>query len=71
VTITATQRIIPSLAKTLAGFGDILECQTCKRTRPLGDIGAKLRGGWPECHGQTMCWVTEQQLEQRKGGGGR
>jgi hypothetical protein len=47
----------------LASHGGILRCETCTATRPLGDVGAKLRSGWPMCCGLTMRWVTQRELD--------
>lgn len=50
------------IAKDLAPIGGVLRCTTCQRERPLGDVGAKLRDGWPTCCGYTMRWITQRQL---------
>jgi hypothetical protein len=47
----------------LRGFGGILRCEQCHREVPLGDVGFKLRDGWPKCHGYTMRWWTARQVE--------
>jgi hypothetical protein len=56
-----------AIAADLAVFGGILRCNSCGAEQPVGDIGGKLRNGWPECHGLTMTWVTRKLLlaEQR------
>jgi hypothetical protein len=64
--VRVCQSIVPRLAETLAGMGGHLECNRCRRVQPLGDVGAKLSGGWPLCHRQTMTWVTARQLAERK-----
>jgi hypothetical protein len=56
--------MITRIASALSGFGGILRCTICKRERPLGDIGGKLRHGWPKCCGYTMTWVTQRQLDE-------
>lgn len=62
----------------LAGFGGYLRCESCGRLRELGDVGYKLRHGWPKgdifyCpagHGQsyTKSEVTRlrEKLEDEK-----
>lgn len=56
----------PAISEAAAGelqkLGGVLRCLKCGREVRLGDIAEKLRTGWPECHGQTMLWVTSRQL---------
>jgi hypothetical protein len=63
--IKVTHELIPKLAEELASCGGHLECQNCCTTLPLGNVRAHLSGGWPECCGYTMRWVTARQLAAR------
>jgi len=54
------------IGSELQGFGGHLECQTCGRVASLGNVGGKLRDGWPKCCGYTMRWVTQRQLDERE-----
>jgi hypothetical protein len=56
-----------SLGQTLQQFGGELRCTGagCGHRLPLGDIGAKLRDGWPKHCGYTMRWVTARQLAEQ------
>jgi hypothetical protein len=56
-------RLETDLADSVQGFGGILRCDTCQRTEPLGDPGQHLRTGWPKCHGYTMRWWTQRQID--------
>lgn len=51
----------------LSGFGGLLRCTVCGHEQQLGDIGAKLAGGWPKCCGYTMRWWTARQLVEGEG----
>lgn len=53
-----------AIGEELQGFGGILRCTACKRERPLGQVGPKLRTGWPTYCGLTMTWVTQRQLDE-------
>lgn len=64
--LEVTRGLIPALSETLSSFGGHLECTDCGRVTPLGDVGAKLKGGWPKCCRHTMTWVTARQLAERK-----
>lgn len=43
--------------------GGILQCETCKATRPVGSVGHHLAHGWPTCCGQTVIWWTQRQVD--------
>jgi hypothetical protein len=55
--ITLTEKI----AASLAGFGGILRCETCRHVRPVSD--GSTRTGWPKCCGYTMRWWTQRQID--------
>lgn len=57
-----TTELTEKIAADLAPFGGLLRCTTCQRELPLGDVGAKLRDGWPTCCGYTMRWFTQREL---------
>ena len=57
-----SETIHDTLADELKSFGGVLRCDTCGAKKPLGDIGHRMRSGWPECCGYTMRWVTARQL---------
>jgi hypothetical protein len=44
-------------------IGGLLRCLQCGGERPLGDVGDRLRDGWPMCCGYTMHWITQRQLD--------
>jgi len=50
---------------TPARFGGYLRCETCRRQTPVHteDTARYLRYGWPACHGQTMRWWTQTQID--------
>ena len=52
-----------ALGDELIGFGGVLRCETCKRIQALGDVGSKLKDGWPKCCGYTMRWWTQRQID--------
>lgn len=52
-----------AIGANLQGFGGLLRCRTCGVEKPLGDVGDKLRHGWPKCCGHTMQWITQRQLD--------
>lgn len=49
------------IAEDLKGFSGHLECTVCHRSQPLGNVGGKLRAGWPKCCNLTMRWITARQ----------
>lgn len=51
-----------AIARDLDGFGGFLRCETCGHRKVLGDVGYKLRHGWPKCCGYTMRWWTRRQV---------
>jgi hypothetical protein len=51
-----------NLGAELDGMGGVLRCHRCKREQPMKGAGGYLRGGWPECCGETMEWLTARQL---------
>jgi hypothetical protein len=48
--------------KNLDALGGVLRCRRCNREQPMAGAGDYLRTGWPECCGETMEWLTAQQL---------
>ena len=48
--------------KELQSFGGYLMCTRCGKKSPLGDVGYKLKNGWPKCCGYTMRWVTAKEV---------
>jgi hypothetical protein len=48
---------------TLQSFGGFLRCEGCGNRKQLGDVGRKLRDGWPRCCGYTMRWWTQRQID--------
>jgi hypothetical protein len=55
--------VINKITKELDEFGGYLECQTCGRKSPVGDIGNNLSSGWKKCCGYTMRWITKNELK--------
>ncbi|QPC81050.1 hypothetical protein G4Y79_15205 [Phototrophicus methaneseepsis] len=53
------------IASDIAHFGGVLRCKECGKEQPLTEqqISHYLGHGWPECHGETMLWVTQRQLD--------
>jgi hypothetical protein len=49
----------------LQSLGGYLRCGTCQRTVEFvdGDIGLYMQHGWPKCHGYTMTWWTQRQID--------
>lgn len=46
---------------TVPQHGGILRCETCLRIQdPRGEY---MSVGWPKCHGQTMRWWTQRQID--------
>jgi hypothetical protein len=52
------------IAEDLNGIGGPLRCDRCGSERSLGDLAQKLRAGWPECCGETMRWLTDEELSR-------
>lgn len=40
-----------------------LQCMTCGHRRRVGDVGARLRNGWPSCCGYTMRLLTQREVD--------
>jgi len=59
---TATE-ITDSIGAKVQGLGGLLRCTVCGRETPLGSVAHKLANGWPTCHGLTMTWLTQAQLD--------
>lgn len=53
-----------AIGADMQGFGGILRCRSCGTTADLGNVGSRLRDGWPKCCGYTMEWVTQRQLDE-------
>lgn len=52
-------------ARDLSSLGGILVCFGCNDVRPVGaspQIKGFLEAGWPMCCGETMQWITAEQL---------
>lgn len=47
----------------LQAFGGFLQCGACGHREELGDVGSRLRDGWPQCCGYTMTWWTQRQID--------
>lgn len=54
-----------AIGSDLNSRGGYLKCEKCGRTRNLGDTAGYLRNGWPECHGFTMTWITQKQIDEK------
>lgn len=65
---TADQ-IVSGIGADLQRFGGLLRCTVCGREEPLGNVGHKLGNGWPKCHGYTMRWLTQRELDEEAQGG--
>lgn len=59
------------IGNDLQPLGGILRCNVCGRMEPLGDVGASLATGWPKCHGYTMTWWTQRQVDNGEMGRAR
>lgn len=64
--INRTESAASAIGADLQGFGGILRCSTCCREQPLGNVGTRLRYGWPSCCGYTMLWVTQRLLDEEQ-----
>lgn len=52
------------IAAEITPFGGLLRCEVCGSSRPIGHgVAAYLDTGWPTCHGLTMCWWTQRQID--------
>lgn len=49
----------------IEGLGGLLQCSTCDRQVEFysGAHADYLAGGWPKCHGYTMTWWTQRQID--------
>lgn len=47
----------------LQGMGGFLRCSECGLRAKVGDVGRRLREGWPKCCGYTMTWWTQRQID--------
>jgi len=56
---------IDELGEHIGKFAGMLRCNTCGDTELLhnGDHGRYLKSGWPTCHGHTMQWWTQAQID--------
>jgi hypothetical protein len=69
VGVALQEGIHRDVRKRLATFGGHLECRHCHTVRPLKyTLGRYLKRGWPMCCGETMEWLTEEQLADRSSG---
>lgn len=59
----SAETVIGSVAVELQGFGGFLRCETCGIVDDLGNAASKLSRGWPKCHGYTMRWWTQRQID--------
>lgn len=57
------EEVVDRLVESVNRDGGILRCDTCGRWEPVGDARVRLSTGWPRCHGHTMCWWTQSQLD--------
>lgn len=58
-----SQRLASTIGDELKGFGGVLQCLTCGKELPLDSPSDKLLNGWPKCHGYTMRWWTQRQVD--------
>lgn len=57
-------RTLPeAVGADLQAFGGFLQCGACGHREELGDVGSRLRDGWPKCCGYTMTWWTQRQID--------
>lgn len=64
--LTTTEGTAVNAAADLDALGGILRCSECgtRKTLSTGDIAGYLEHGWPVCHGFTMTWVTQRELDE-------
>lgn len=62
--MTHPESVMDSIAAELQVFGGLLRCTKCGLELPLGEVGPRLRHGWPRHCGYTMRWVTQRQLDE-------
>ena len=62
-TYLSGENFVTNVSPELQELGGLLRCTVCGREQPLGHVGEKLVNGWPECHGYTMRWITQRQLD--------
>ena len=58
-----THDIASSIGGDLQTYGGVLRCSSCGKRRALGNVGDRLRNGWPMCCGYTMMWWTQRQID--------
>lgn len=54
------------IGSELKGFGGHLNCETCGHQQELGNAGKYMRTGWPKHCGQTLRWITQNEIDAAK-----
>lgn len=65
-----SEKLHTKIGGELARLGGVLRCRACGAERALSSptqIGGYLDSGWPMCHGETMEWLTQRQLDAGAG----
>jgi hypothetical protein len=57
----AADKVMADVADMPSHFGGFLRCETCRVTMAVDP--AYFTQGWPTCHGYTMTWWTQRQID--------